>query len=120
MRIFLLAALTALTATPALAAAPANTLAALFAQLNQCLSPMPLAPGTDVTVQFSLNRRGGLIGRPRITHAHWPRPDDAKPEAAAIAESFDRCLPAEITEALGGAIAGRQITYRLRGPTAKA
>jgi hypothetical protein len=102
------------------AAEPANTLAAMFAQLNRCLASVELAPGVDVTVQFSLNRRGGLIGKPRLTHAHWPEGADATQTAADISAGFDRCLPAAITDALGGAIAGRLIAYRLRGPAAKA
>jgi len=92
----------------------------MFAQLNGCLGSASLAAGTDVTVQFSLNRRGGLIGKPRITHAHWPPDSDPRQAADAIAAGFDRCLPAVITDGLGGAIAGRLIAYRLRGPAPKA
>ena len=106
-------------AAPARAVEPANTLKTLFEQLNRCLAPIRLARDTDVTIQFSLNRRGGLIGKPRITHAHWPKDGDAKAMAVSIAENFDRCLPATITDALGGAIAGQQINARLRGRPAE-
>jgi hypothetical protein len=105
-----------LIAWPAAAeTAPANTLQELFAQLNRCLAPVRVAKGTDVTIQFMLNRRGGLIGKPRITHAHWGGDEAArKATAAAIATGFDNCLPAAITDSLGAAIAGQLIAYRLR------
>jgi hypothetical protein len=104
---------------PASAGEPANTLAAMFVDLNRCIGSVPLEPGTDVTLQFSLNRRGGIIGKPRMTHARWAGDDAArKKSAAAIAEAFDRCLPLPITETLGGAIAGRPIAFRLHRPAA--
>jgi hypothetical protein len=105
-----------LIAWPAAAeTAPANTLQELFAQLDRCLAPVRVARGTDVTIQFMLNRRGGLIGKPRITHAHWEGDETArKATAASIASGFNHCLPAAITDGLGGAIAGRLIVYRLR------
>ena len=100
----------------------ANSLAAMFAHMNLCMAAVRLVPGTDVTVQFSLNRRGGLIGKPRITHAHWEGDDrDRRAAAVSIADGFDRCLPVAISDSLGGAIAGRPIAYRMRGrrPDAK-
>ncbi len=100
---------------PALAE-PANTLIALYAELNRCLATVRVAEGTDVTVRFMLNRRGALIGKPQITHAQWAG-DEAqrRASAASIAEGFDHCLPASITDRLGGAIAGRLIVYRFLG-----
>ena len=98
------------------APAPVNTLKDMFAQMNQCMADVRLAKGTDVTVQFMLNRRGGLIGKPRITHGHWTGDDaDRKASAASIAQGFDHCLPIKISDALGAAIAGRLMTYRMRG-----
>ena len=107
-------------AEPAGAGEPANTLATVFADLEACVGNVGLEPGTDVTLQFSLNRRGGLIGKPRITHMHWAGDETArKASAAAIAEAFDRCLPVAITDKLGGAIAGRPIAFRLHSPAAR-
>jgi hypothetical protein len=102
------------------AAEPANTLQSMFGELNQCMATVRLSKGTDVTVQFMLNRRGGLIGKPRITHAQWVGSEaDRKAAAASIAEGFDKCMPVSITDTLGGAIAGRLIAYRLRGGTGR-
>jgi len=114
-------ALAALLASVARADEPANSLAVMFAHVNLCMATVRLAPGTDVTVQFSLNRRGGLIGKPRITHAHWEGDDrDRRAAAVSIADGFDRCLPVAISDSLGGAIAGRLIAYRMRGRPADA
>jgi len=98
------------------APAPANTLVEMFTGLKRCLASVAIATGTEVTVQFSMNRRGGLIGRPRITYAHWTGDDAARKQSAqAIADGFDKCLPMQITDKLGGAIAGRPMAFRLRG-----
>jgi hypothetical protein len=87
----------------------------MFGHLNHCLSTVRISKGTDVTVQFMLNRRGGLIGKPRITHAQWAGGDTERDaSAASIAQALDHCLPAPITDVLGGAIAGRPIVFRFR------
>ena len=106
----------------AFAETPADSIKSMFAELNRCLVSVRLVPGTDVTVQFSLNRRGELIGKPRITHAHWEGEEkDRRATAESIADAFDHCLPVAISDSLGGAIAGRPIAYRMRGrpPDAK-
>ena len=116
MRMTLALAAALLIGSAAHATEPANSISEMFAQLNGCLGSASLAAGTDVTVQFSLNRRGGLIGKPRITHAHWEGDEkDRRAAAASIADGFDRCLPAAISDALGGAIAGQPFFYRIRG-----
>ena len=107
-------ALAALLASASAQAEPANSIQAMFADLNRCMTTVRLAEGTDVTIQFMLNRRGGLIGKPRLTHIHWVGAEaDRKASAASIARGFDQCLPLAITDALGGAIAGRLVAYRL-------
>src|ERR1700733_10673979 len=99
---------------------PANTIVEMFNGLKHCLAPVAMASGTEVTIQFSLNRRGGLIGKPRITYAHWTGDDAARKQSAqAIADGFDKCLPMSITDKLGGAIAGRPMAFRLRGGAGK-
>jgi hypothetical protein len=112
-----LAVIVAVAAGPARSApAPANTMREMFLALNQCMAGVRLTKGTDVTVQFSLNRWGGLIGKPRITYGHWVGDDaERKESAASIAQGFDHCLPVKISDALGAAIAGQLIAYRLRG-----
>ena len=111
---FALAAALTLAGIDGAHAAPANTLKDMFTALNQCLARIRAPAGTEVTMRFQLNRRGGVIGRPLLTHVLWPRDADPREAAAAVASGFDKCLPLAITDALGGAIAGRPIIYRLR------
>lgn len=107
----------ALIAPPA-AAAPANTLRELWAELGACALASGVAPNSELTVQFMLNRRGDLIGKPRITHSKLPDDPDARRRIVeSVARAFDLCLPVPVTDALGGAIAGRLIAIRLTGPT---
>jgi hypothetical protein len=116
MRCALVGAVLVALAAPAQAGEPANSIKAMFDQLKTCIGSLPLPVGTDVTLQFSLNRRGGLIGKPRLSHAHWEGDDAAQKSAAiAISAAFDRCVPVTITDGLGGAIAGRQLLFRIVG-----
>ncbi len=108
------------SAATAETAAPANSIVEMFTGLKRCLAPVAMAAGTEVTVQFSVNRRGGLIGKPRITYARWTGDAAARKQSAqAIAEGFDKCLPMSITDKLGGAIAGRPMAFRLLGGAGK-
>jgi hypothetical protein len=112
MRAFVLA-MAVCAATPALAA-PAETLNALFAQFRACIKLPAGAPAGDVTLRFSLRRDGALLGRPHIAFARLPADDTQKRAALeAVASAFDRCLPAQITDSLGGAVAGRPLSLRL-------
>jgi hypothetical protein len=96
---------------------PARTLQDMQAQMSRCLASVRVAPGTDVTVLFMLNRRGGLIGKPRLTHAHWAGDDAArKASAASISEGLDHCLPLSISDELGALMAGHMYTYRFQAP----
>jgi hypothetical protein len=95
-------------------AAPANTLRELWAQLGQCLQSAEGAEGLDVTIVFSLKRDGALLGKPRITHS-TSRSNDADMRRAIVSveQAMDKCLPLSITDALGGAIAGRPLALRI-------
>ena len=93
-------------------AEPANTLQAMFQNLRACLGSVQLNAGSEATVRFMLKRDGSILGTPRITYAKSTG-DQAAREADAreLADGLRRCTPAEITEALGGAIAGRMIVF---------
>jgi hypothetical protein len=93
--------------------APANTLRELFAELNRCLVTSKGEVGSELTVVFSLRRDGGLLGRPRISFSKLAgNVVEQHKFAKDIADAFDRCLPVSITDALGGAIAGRPMSMR--------
>ncbi|WP_298421755.1 hypothetical protein [Rhodoblastus sp.] len=98
-------------------AAPANTLQELFANLDACMKGVSGDPGEQLTIAFSLKRDGSLFGKPKITFSRLPR-DAAARNAFLddVATRFNACLPASITDALGGAIAGQRLTVRFVVP----
>ena len=49
--------------------APANSLPELYAELLACLNMPPAAKGSEITIIFSINRDGSLLGRPRVSDA---------------------------------------------------
>ncbi|MBI5262772.1 MAG: hypothetical protein HY852_13250 [Bradyrhizobium sp.] len=93
-----------------------DTIGDLFAELRSCWSP-PRADaarqGMQMSVRFSFNRSGGLIGPPRVTYATPGVPADTRTAYLnAINASLDACLPLKFTGGLGGALAGRPIAIR--------
>jgi hypothetical protein len=96
-------------------AAPANTLRELWAQLGECLQTAEGAEGLDLTIVFSLKRDGALLGKPRITHSKPLSDAELRRAAVSLERAMNKCLPASITDALGGAIAGRPLGLRIQG-----
>ena len=93
-----------------------NTIGDLFAALRSCWSPpAPDAAreGMQISVRFSFKKSGGLIGPPRLTFATAGVPADTRATyLKAVDTSLDACMPLKLTDALGGAIAGRPIMVR--------
>lgn len=93
-----------------------DTIGDLFAELRSCWSP-PAADrarqGMQMSVRFSFNRSGGLIGPPRVTYATSGVPAETRSTYLdAINASLEACLPLKFTSGLGGALAGRPIAIR--------
>jgi hypothetical protein len=88
----------------------------LFAELRSCWSPPPAASarrGMQMSVRFSFNKSGSLIGPPRLTYAPAGTPAEIRATYLdAINASLDACLPLKFTSGLGGALAGRPIAIR--------
>jgi hypothetical protein len=93
-----------------------NTLQQLFAAMEACWEPPPLEqsrPGTEITIRFSLNRSGDIIGEPRFTYSTPSLPPEIKAAyQRALAAMVKRCTPFKLSPGLGGAIAGRPISTR--------
>lgn len=110
-------ALCAANVPPSARSAPADTLASLWRYLGGCArveGVPPGAAGSEVTVLFSLKRDGSLLGQPRITHSRLTGSEaDQQVFVASALGAVSRCLPAQITDGLGGAIAGRPLSLRL-------
>jgi hypothetical protein len=94
-----------------------NTLQQLFAAMDACWEPPPLEqsrPGTEITIRFSLNRSGDIIGEPRFTYSTPSLPTEIKAAyQRALAAMLKRCTPFALSPGLGGAIAGRPISTRV-------
>jgi hypothetical protein len=93
-----------------------DTIGDLFAELRSCWSPPPAdsaRQGMQMSVRFSFNRSGALIGPPRMTYATSGVPADTRTTYLnAINASLNACLPLKFTDGLGGALAGRPIAIR--------
>jgi hypothetical protein len=88
----------------------------LFAALRSCWSPPPVdnaREGMQMSVRFSFNKSGGMIGPPRMTFATAGVPADTRATyLKAINASLDACVPLKFSDGLGGAVAGRPIAIR--------
>ena len=96
------------------ASAPANTLSELWRSLSTCIQMPNESVGSELTIVFALKRDGSLLGQPRITHSHLL--GDAEAQKSFVADaigSLAKCLPVNITDGLGGAIAGRPLSIRI-------
>jgi hypothetical protein len=93
-----------------------DTIGDLFAALRSCWSPPPAdtaREGMQMSVRFSFNRSGGMIGAPRLTYATAGTPADTRAAyLKAINASLDACIPLKFSGGLGGALAGRPIAIR--------
>lgn len=92
-----------------------DTVGDLFAALRACWSPPSdnARAGMQMSVRFSFNRAGGLIGPPRLTFATAGVPAATRATYLnAINASLNACLPLKFTGGLGGALAGRPIAIR--------
>jgi hypothetical protein len=112
-RIALAFVLWAIASTRATEAAPANTLRELFPLLTRCWRAPAGSEGSTVTIGITLKRDGTMFGQPSITYSKLTGDTDAQKRfvAAALA-ALAACTPVAITDALGGAIAGRRILIR--------
>jgi hypothetical protein len=93
-----------------------NTIGDLFAALRSCWTPPPAdsaRAGMQMSVRFSFNRSGGMIGAPRMTYFTEGASADTRADyLKAINASLDACVPMKFSGDLGGALAGRPIAIR--------
>ena len=96
----------------AASAQPADTLQAMFQKLRVCLSKVQLNSGSEATVRFMLKRDGSILGTPRVTYDKSLGDEASRAgDAKELADGLRRCTPVEITDGLGGAVAGRMLTF---------
>jgi hypothetical protein len=101
--------------SPAAQGESIGTIAALFDALKGCWTPPAdgARPGMEVSVRFSLNRHGNLIGEPRFTYfSKAATSEQRKLYRRAVRESLQSCTPLPLSPGMGGAIAGRPLSIR--------
>jgi hypothetical protein len=82
--------------------------------LTRCWRAPAGSEGSSVTVGITLKRDGTMFGQPTITYSKLTGDVDAQKRFVASAlAALAACTPVAITDALGGAIAGRRILIRL-------
>jgi hypothetical protein len=93
-----------------------DTLQELWDALGACWAPPPrdqARPGTQITIRFSLDRAGAVIGEPRFTYSTPALPDAVRAAyQRSLTAALRRCTPLPLSSGLGGAIAGRPIAAR--------
>jgi hypothetical protein len=103
-----------LAASAAAKCAPANTLREFYMAMGACVKAPAGPPGSEVTLVFSVKRDGALLGKPWISRARLiGDANDQREFIAGVLAAFGRRLPVSVTEGLGGAIAGRPMSFRV-------
>jgi hypothetical protein len=81
--------------------------------LTRCWRAPAGSEESTITVGITLKRDGSIFGRPSITYSKLTGDADAQKRFVATAlAALAACTPVAITDALGGAIAGRRIFIR--------
>ena len=117
----LLASTTCAPAEPA----QVDSISEIIAKLRTCWKPPPPSranPGIDITVVFSFNREGAILGHPRISYESEQATDNDRLQyRIAVMEALQRCTPMPFTESMAGAVAGRPLAVQFhnRKPSPK-
>jgi hypothetical protein len=96
---------------------PINTLKELHDAYFACIRMPPpelSQPGIEITIRFSVNKSGEVLGEPRFT---FLTPNVVVEKRAAyqraMADALNLCSPFPLTESFGGAVAGRPQALRI-------
>ena len=94
-----------------------NTLRDLFAALRACWSPPAVENayrGMQLSLRFSFNAEGKVIGVPRVTYARRDVSQKVRDlYRDALTQSVQGCVPLSFTRSFAGAVAGRPIVIRV-------
>jgi hypothetical protein len=96
---------------------PANTIQDVLDKLFGCWKPPSASAATpmDITVRFSFNRSGEILGKPRITYESATATDnDRLAYRVAVMEALQRCTPMPFTDTMAAAIAGHPFAVQFR------
>ena len=98
-------------------AEPLNTMDEVGAAIQACWHPPAETAGSAVTLSFSFNRDGKLIGPPMPTAINVPG-DEASRQAfvEAATKALEGCVPFSFSPALAAGIGGTVFTMVFASP----
>ncbi|MEP9390424.1 hypothetical protein [Mesorhizobium sp. KR9-304] len=98
-------------------AEPFDTMDEVGAAIQACWHPPSGTEGSEVTLSFSFNRDGALIGPPMPTAINVPG-DEAARQAfvEAATKALEGCVPFSFSPALAAGIGGTVFTTEFASP----
>jgi len=94
---------------------PLDRIAEIGPAIRACWKPPSEDSGMELTLVFSLDRGGAILGKPRISYSRLGGDrDKQKRFVASVLAALAACTPLALTDSLGGAIAGRPFAMRFR------
>ncbi len=96
---------------------PIDTLKALHDAFFACMRMPPpelSQPGVEITIRFSINKDGEILGEPRFTFVTQDVPTEKKAAyERAMADALKLCTPFPLTASFSSAVAGRPHALRV-------
>ncbi len=89
-----------------------ETLREIAPALAKCWRPPAVEGVGEVTVRLSFDRRGAIIGAPRISYSRAVGPEQQRRLKDSLLAALARCAPLPVSPGLGAAIAGRIFAIR--------
>jgi hypothetical protein len=81
--------------------------------ITACWAPPRSLQRLEVTVRFSLNSEGYIIGRPTITFSNLVADEGTNRQfVASILTALGQCTPVDLSPSFAAAFAGRPVTVR--------
>ncbi len=112
-----MAALLLMAATYESGAEPLGTMDEVGAAIQACWNPPAGTSGSAVTLSFSFNRDGKLIGPPMPTAINVPGDETARQAFVdAATKALEGCVPFSFSPALAAGIGGTVFTMEFASP----
>jgi hypothetical protein len=100
------------------AADPLDTMEAVGAAIMACWHSPPNTDGSAVTLSFSFDRDGNLLGPPMPTDIAVAGDEDARQQFVdAAIQALESCMPLSFTPGLAAGLAGNPFTMRFTSPS---
>lgn len=85
----------------------------LWPALATCWQPPMNSQGMELTVRFSLNREGALMGEPRVTYARlFGSAEQQRRFRNSVLKAVTDCTPLPVSDEFGMYFAGRPFSVR--------